>query len=392
MPKIRIREKDLTVSSKTVEDEYIVLLADETYSGETSSVLSELITSWNVANFDKKCSENNSLFIQRVVGLGGKVYLCNNISNAVKYVKDRNQFNVTFIYVDQETTGGAGSLSDNTSSTGPLAQGLEICASRRDCVVVYNKKVIGNDASSNYSQNETEVLDVGVGGDDFLAQETKSPRSKYCLPFYAKNLQEGTGDSKKDVSAGQAYILAFLNSVNNGNSPYKAVAGYKRGIIPISNLSVGLITEDEIDAMQPRDNKGRSINPIVNLTCLGENTIRILGDRTAYQLESGSDLIASSFASLRITLCAIKKRLYRVARKYQFETNDDILWVKYTTEVNSLLDNMKAAGVISSYEWFKLATTEKAKICAKLVITPVEPVEDFDLTIELQDSDAVVSE
>ena len=383
MPKIRIREKDLTVSSRSVEDIFTVLIAvDKMAPGTVAPTLVSSTDELDVLTDNIKDSKQYT-FMKRVLGLGGKIYWTNSLSVAKDFVTDRNQFNVTFIYCEQEVDSEG---ADATKSDGPLANAMEICAKRRDCVTVYTKKLTA------YSDAENEILSAAVSGDDFLNKEVKAERSKYCFPYLAKSLQEGSSDTKTVLPAGQAYILAFLNSVLEGNSPYKAVAGYKRGIIPVSNLSIGLITEDEIDSMQPRDSSARSINPIVNLTCLGEDTIRILGDRTAYQLESGSDLISSSFASLRIMLCAIKKRLYRVARKYQYESNNNDLWIKYTSEVNVLLDNMKSVGVISSYRWYEEATTEKAKICARLVITPVEPVEDFDLTIELQDEDTVVSE
>lgn len=378
MPKIRILEKDVTSSVSAANEDIIILIADAGYNNETPYLIAKSSDSL----ID---TLTNGSFVKKVLNLGGKVYVTNQLSNAQKYVTDRNQYNITFIYADQDITkGDDGVIIDNTSEVSPLKIALDICNKRRDCSVVYTK------ALPEYSEAEQKLLKEVVSGDEFLAQEKKDALGKYVLPFYAKNL----ASDHVEVKAGFGYILAFLNSISNGNSAYKPAAGYQRGIIPISGLSIGLLTEDEIDNMQPRK-KGISINPIVNLSCLGENTIRILGDRTALPLptaEGDADLVASSFASIRVMLNAIKKKLYIAGRKYQFETNDDILWINYRAFVNKLLDEMKSAGCIRSYEWFKLETTEKAKICAKLVVSPVEPVEDFDLTIELQDEDTTVSE
>lgn len=41
---------------------------------------------------------------------------------------------------------------------------------------------------------------------------------------------------------------------------------------------------------------------------------------------------------------------------------------------------------ISGYKLTRVATNEKAKLVAKVVIVPVEAVEDFQITVELVDS------
>ena len=146
------------------------------------------------------------------------------------------------------------------------------------------------------------------------------------------------------------------------------------------------MTENDIDKMQP-DGKKESdiaINPIVDMNPWG---VRIWGNRTAYvSQEDNEGLVASSFANIRILLCDLKKRLYKAARKYQFEQNSDILWVNFQAEVNTLLEEMVHSYGIAGYRWFREKTNDRAKIAARLQIVPIQAVEDFDLTIELTDS------
>ena len=136
-----------------------------------------------------------------------------------------------------------------------------------------------------------------------------------------------------------------------------------------------------------------AINPIVNMNPWG---MRIWGNRTCLPnknvLNAGTpdpnsdQLVASSFANVRILICDIKKALYKAARRCQFEQNSDVLWVNFTSQVNTLLEEMKQSYGIVGYRWTREATTERAKIKAILRIVPIEAVEDFDLTVELADS------
>ena len=180
-----------------------------------------------------------------------------------------------------------------------------------------------------------------------------------------------------------AYILAFLNSVNEGNAEWLAVAGSKRGKLPI-DASAEFLKESDLDEMQPRSStdKAYAINPIIKMNPWG---VRIWGNRTALAVDSDG-LKASHFANVRILICDLKKRLYKAARTYQFEQNNDVLWVNFTSTVNTLLEEMKQSYGIAGYKWIREETDEKAKLKATLRIIPIEAVEDFDLTLELTDS------
>lgn len=350
MPKIRIREKDKTQGTLAYTNDTVIFLTDT-----NGKDIPELVTSGQ--------GLSNAKIIDKIISLGGKVVVGKAYSTAKDYLKDRNQFDIKFLLV-KEAEGNA-----------DLTAAIEIVNARRDCAIVYGK------TTKTYSDEEQTILTgiVSTAGDDFLNSETKSYVGKYVLPYYGEDLKLGSTSFDSDI----AYILAFLNS-SNTNAEWLAVAGSKRGLIPES-LTVGSLKESEIDAMQPR-NDGIAINPIVNMNPWG---IRIWGNRTALKLptaEGDENLVASSFANIRVLICDLKKRLYRAGRQYQFEQNTDVLWVNFQSSVNTLLEEMVQSYGIAGYKWIREETTDRAKLKGILRIIPIEPVEDFDLTLELVDS------
>ena len=351
MPKIRIREKDMTAGTAPYDNENIIFLVDE--NATDTPVL--LDSTSDVTEYDEAVAD--------IISFGGKVVVCDSYANAKPYLEDRNQFNIKLLMVDEDT--------EESPTHDDLKVAVEIATYRRDCAVIYTK------TTETYSEEELAILNEGVGGDSFMSTETKNYAGKYVLPFYGKCLTKG--------EAGLGYVLAFLNVGNSTGAEWLAVAGSKRGVIPGKTLDVGFLTEAKIDEMQPRTT-GTAINPIVNMNPWG---VRIWGNRTALTLpttEGDTDLVASSFANIRILLCDIKKALYKAARSCQFEQNSDVLWVNFTSQVNTLLEQMKQSYGIAAYRWIREETTERAKIKAILRVVPIEAVEDFDLTIELADS------
>lgn len=359
MPKIRIREKDYTGGNSAEENNNIIFLVDSK-ADETPVLLEKAGAGADYERADE---------IELILGQGGKVLVGNSYTNCADYLKDRNQFDVKFLLVDE--------AADTTA----LESALGIASYRRDCVVVYGK------SKSTWSEEETTLLDKEVWGTSetdktsFLSEETGT-YGKYCLAYYGNGLVDSTSTA---FLPSVAYVLAYLKAKNDGNAEWLATAGSKRGAIPVE-LSVGFLKESDIDDMQSREggeDGSHSINPIVKMNPWG---VRIWGARTAMKIEAGEELGASHFANIRILLCDLKKRLYKAARTYQFEQNNDVLWVNFTSSVNELLEEMKQSYGIAGYKWVRGESDERAKLKATLRLIPIEPVEDFDLTIDLVDS------
>lgn len=376
MPKIRIREIDKTNNQGLFSNSNVIFLVDSNYDDTTNKLV--LIEDETKIPTELDTTNTNTKFIKKVIELGGKVLVAKSYSAAKDYLKDRNQFDVKFLLARQ----GESSTTDK-ATTSDLSNAIEIAKYRRDCAVVYTK-ILSTDNTLKYEDEELNLLnkiDTSDSNNDFPDEENIP--GKYVLSFYAKNLKV----DNEDIDAGKAYILAYLNSIKT-NPEWLAIAGSKRGLIPgdKDKITVGFMSESDIDGMQP-DGKtaGKAaINPIVEMNPWG---VRIWGNRTAYVSQADDNgLTASSFANIRILLCDLKKRLYKAARKYQFEQNSDVLWVNFQAEINSLLEEMVHSYGIAGYRWFREETKDRAKIAARLQIIPVEAVEDFDLTIELTDS------
>jgi len=176
------------------------------------------------------------------------------------------------------------------------------------------------------------------------------------------------------MPASMAYLEAFINGVQN-NPTWYAMAGRLRGTItgtPIKQYG-------EKFANSLMSDKGVSVNPITNVYPYG---ILIWGNRT---LNNNSGLVASSFLNIRQLCVDIFKSLYTNAKGYMFEQNSDRLWFNFKSNITKLLDNMKTSEGISGYRIIKLEP-ERAKVKALIRIVPLEAVEKFDLTVELNDS------
>lgn len=406
MPKIRIKERDLTTNPLIgVNEQYILYVLN----GEQQTIASK----WEDNKIDATTAPREITaaeaellkgsgkddFLAEAVGLGGKIIVAYDWNTAMAYCGDRNQYDIKFILAKQ---GISYTPTGEEEAKPELEAALAIAEARKDAVVLYCK------TAGVYAPEETTILEtkctyIGNAADPstkdkgFFSDEEKQPVGKYVLPFYAKDDIHKIDDVNTTLDAHEAYVLAFLNNLNNGYAAWNAVAGATRGLVPGNYEVDGFLKESEIDDMQLRVYKDEAsciaINPIVNMNPWGT---RIWGNRTclpnknvtnAGTPDPNSDqLVASSFASIRILICDIKKALYKAARRCQFEQNSDVLWVNFTSQVNTLLEQMKQSYGIAAYRWTREATTERAKIKAVLRIVPVEAVEDFDLTIELADS------
>ena len=375
MPKIRIIEKDLTPATASGQSDTVVFMA-VTGATATPKLLPGTLSATELKTELEKYTEDGGN-IEKILNLGGKVLVCDTYAHAKDFITDRNQYDVKFLLVKENAT-------EKATKTDDLAAALEIATKRRDCAVVFAKnkaEYLTEDKTALTAQLSTSTTDA------FLDTELKDNVGKYCIPVLGKLTSDG-----KSFDAGVAYILAFLNSRNKFGAEWLAVAGSRKGAIPVNGLTAGDLTESEIDNMQPREVEVAdtiSVNPICNVTPWG---VRIWGNRTALPLQpikgttTKYGLVASSFANIRVLICDIKKALYKAARGQQFEQNTDVLWVNFTSEVNQLLEQMVQSYGIAGYKWIRTETKERAKLTAILRIVPIEPVEDFDLTIELADS------
>ena len=198
------------------------------------------------------------------------------------------------------------------------------------------------------------------------------------------------------------YLACAARARENYNEWY-AVAGYTRGISKYSVNGLGFkFGEAAIDALEPRysktikakagtDTKTKTFDKAVNLIVKMKNDIVLWGNRTAEKLDAYSEtaecgLRASHFLNIRQLCCTLKKQIYIACRKFTFDPNSDVLWINFCNAIRPTLERMKADQGITDYKFIKRKSSKKALLCAKIRIVPIEAVEDFDISLTLEDS------
>jgi hypothetical protein len=198
------------------------------------------------------------------------------------------------------------------------------------------------------------------------------------------------GLSTVELPGSFAYLITLADSIKT-NANWLAVAGSARGVV--QNLASGgmksKISNGTADNMQPRD--GVSINAITNIKPYGYT---IWGNRTLKNNGEKGNLTATSFLNVRNLISDVKKQAYTVARQLTFEQNNDVLWVNFKSLISSLLDRMQSGYGISGYKIVRDTehekASEKATVCAQIILYPVYAVEDFYITIVLKDDEISV--
>lgn len=130
---------------------------------------------------------------------------------------------------------------------------------------------------------------------------------------------------------------------------------------------------------------GTSIEKAVNLVVYDRGTYVLKGNRTAMTLNA-SGLKYSHYLNVRQLCTTIKKRLYSICSQLAFDPNSDLLWQNFLSAIKPTLEAMKADQGINGYKITKASTTTKGVLKAIIRIVPIEAVEDFDISLTLEDS------
>ena len=257
---------------------------------------------------------------------------------------------------------------------------------RGDCIALL-------DVDENVYLGQTQENAIAA----VLESASKMPKSKYAAIFAptVKYAEGGLSDLKSFNNqwfpASFHYLACAARSYENFNEWY-ANAGYTRGISKYTIEAVGCkFGEAAVNMFQKRSKDAAnnvlvSINPIINL----RGSYYLWGNRTAFELgQAGTaegDLKASHFLNIRQLCSTIKKKVYVTCRQATFDPNSDLLWVKFCNSIKPMLETMKADQGIADYKILKVKTSRKAFLSAVIRIVPIEAVEDFDISIYLEDS------
>lgn len=260
---------------------------------------------------------------------------------------------------------------------------IETAAKRGDCIALVDHtnnstRTLQTTAGSVYSSLSAYVKNsltiTRKGGDS----EDGYTYGAMFTPYATYRLSTQNNE-QYILPASFGYLSAFAASTQT-NPNWYAVAGVSRGI-PSGLIGLSQnITNTIADLYQPRNNV--AINCITNIKPYGYT---IWGNRTLKNNSADGDLKALSFLNIRVLTCDLKKTLYQACKRYTFENNTDIMWLNFKSQIEPALAKMLSGNGIASYQIIKVATTKKATIEAIIRLVPIEPVEDWFITIELTD-------
>lgn len=259
---------------------------------------------------------------------------------------------------------------------------------RGDCVALLD---VSNDvysASSTQSKNIKDIIaDVNV---NFKGA------TKYSAIFAPTVTYDRVEDSiyQNNTLPASFHYLACAAEAFETYPEWFSVAGYTRGVSTIYKVLKTSVTfgEAAINALEPRFKTTDGPDKAINLIAKIKKSYYIWGNRTAHVLEEKDaaaetgDLRASHFLNIRQLCCTLKKQLQVNCQRFTFEPNSDVLWINFKNAIEPLLDKMKANQGIDDYRIIKVKTAQKATFSAIIRIVPIEAVEDFDLTVSLEDS------
>lgn len=260
---------------------------------------------------------------------------------------------------------------------------IEAAAKRGDCIALVDHtnnstRTLQTTAGSVYSSLSAYVKNsltiTRKGGDS----EDGYTYGAMFTPYATYRLSTQNNE-QYILPASFGYLSAFAASTQT-NPNWYAVAGVSRGV-PSGLIGLSQnITNAIADLYQPRNNV--AINCITNIKPYGYT---IWGNRTLKNNSADGDLKALSFLNIRVLTCDLKKTLYQACKRYTFENNTDIMWLNFKSQIEPALAKMLSGNGIASYQIIKVATTKKATIEAIIRLVPIEPVEDWFITIELTD-------
>lgn len=294
---------------------------------------------------------------------------------------DMGNYSIKYI-----TSGGYPTYEYDNNSV--VTKMLSIASNRGDCIALID-----------HTDNPYRESNIDLEGSLFNAvtkDVTFQSNGDFGAMFtpwatYNRTTSDGNDLSSNTMRfpASFAYLSSLADSIKT-NASFLAVAGSARG--QVRNLAMNgmttVIPNGAADEMQPRTD-GVAVNAITEIKPYGQC---IWGNRTLKHNEE--NLVATSFLNIRNLASDIKKVTYRTARRLTFEQNSDILWVNFKAGITPTLDRMVNGYGLSGYKFQRdyenEHANEKATLCAKIIIYPVYPVEDFYITVVLEDEDVTI--
>lgn len=350
---------------------------------EQNSKIQPVYTSYIEGNI-YKISKTYSINVDTMYDyLSNYAYIIDDIAG----ISDRGNYSVKYI-----TSGGYPTFEYDSGNI--VTKMLALAEKRGDCVALIDH--IDNSARSiDPAEDDSVFKAINAKADSYSNGDFGAMFTPWAT--YNRTTSDTDASGKRTSSAFRApasfaYLMALADSIKT-NANWLAIAGAARGgILNLAENGMNVVIPNGVaDTMQPRgeDNNKIAVNAITNIKPYGAT---IWGNRTLKPIEE--DLVATSFLNVRNLISDIKKTCYRAARKSTFEQDTDILWVNFKSDIAKLLERMKSGYGISGYKIVRdhdhAEATKKATLCAKIIIYPTYAVEDFYITVVLQDNEVSV--
>lgn len=300
-------------------------------------------------------------------------------------------YNVKYI-----TSGGYPIFEFGTSKDKFVVCDLMLEAAEKcgDCVALIDYEYIDKRTldSTNADSVYSVLQGLGSAGEKLTYGAMFAPYANYTISATSAS----SDYTKLTAPASFGYLLALANSINNKNADWLAVAGSQRGVIPELDSLIESMNSSIANDYNKVDGK-ISINSITRIRNLGT----IIWSNRTLQKNSGTDiditsktgefpiLPALSLLNLRVMTNDIKKILKDTALYYTFENNDDILWLNFRAKVDSYLDTIVSNGGLRTYELNRVGYTGRNTLKVQLKLYPIQPVENWDIEIELRNATEV---
>lgn len=285
-------------------------------------------------------------------------------------LEDKGLYTIKFI------TSGGYPTAGSVSTYSVASEMLRVACTRGDCTALV-------DCQESLSCSASHKLVTALASNaTIINSETSSNYGASFTPWCTFRSPSIKRDIK--LSPSFAYLSAYAVSTQS-NANWYAAAGVTRGYIPNLIGTDEAISESLSQQLQPRD--GVAINPIMEIRPYG--TV-IWGNRTLKN--NIGDLTVTSFLNVRQLANDVKRTVWVACKTCTFEPNSNILWINFKAQIVPLLEQMTGNNGLSGYKITRLPTDKKATVVARITLYCIEAVEDFDITVELTDSQITITQ
>ena len=254
---------------------------------------------------------------------------------------------------------------------------------RGDCIALFDIDESKLDASYATPKD----LATAFGNQAKLIEANKNGAIFAPRVVYVEDEDEVYGANDIALPCSLHFLLCAAKA-QESYAEWYAAAGYTRGIanktIKYTTYNFGDLVINTLAPREPNSyigDNGKAINLILN----ERGSYYLWGNRTAASLDKNG-LKFSHFLNIRQLCTTLKQVIWEASRRFTFDPNSDVLWINFVNAIRPTLERMKGDQGIAGYRISKVETTEKAVLKAIIRIVPIEAVEDFDISIYLEDN------